>query len=68
VESILKSIDGEEGNLIFSWEIMISSEFERANLEFLSRVHSAKYLAFINDLSKELGSREKGTSKDQNGE
>jgi len=66
VECILKSIDGEEGNLIFSREIMISSEFERANLEFLSRVHSAEYLAFINDLSKELESR--GTSNDQNGE
>ena len=37
-----------------NWDITISSDFDRASLEFLSRVHSTEYLAFVNDLSKEL--------------
>ena len=37
----------------------MSSDFDRAPLELLSRVHSAEYLQFVNDLSKELESRRK---------
>jgi acetoin utilization deacetylase AcuC-like enzyme len=40
-------------------EVAISNEFERATLELLSRIHSAEYLAFINDLSKELERKRK---------
>lgn len=39
------------------YEIQISSDFDRASLELLSRVHSAEYLTFVNDLSKELERR-----------
>jgi len=60
--------DWEEPDRVESILKLISSEFERTNLEFLSRVHSAEYLAFINDLSKELESRAKGTSNDKNRE
>mmetsp|Transcript_20977 Transcript_20977/g.43864 ORF Transcript_20977/g.43864 Transcript_20977/m.43864 type:complete len:1271 (-) Transcript_20977:79-3891(-) len=35
-------------------EIVISSEFERANLDLLSRVHSTDYLHFVQNLSKDL--------------
>ena len=41
------------------YEITASSEFERAKLDLLSRVHSTDYLAFVNDLSKELERRQK---------
>ncbi|KAL7549185.1 hypothetical protein ACHAWF_012454 [Thalassiosira exigua] len=40
-------------------EMTISTEFERATLELLSRIHSAEYLAFVNDLSKELERKRK---------
>lgn len=39
------------------YEIQVSSDFDRASLELLSRVHSAEYLTFVNDLSKELERR-----------
>jgi len=35
-------------------EITVSADFERASLELISRVHSAEYLAFVNELSKTL--------------
>lgn len=41
------------------YEVTISTEFERATLELLSRIHSAEYLAFVNDLSKELERKRK---------
>jgi len=41
------------------YEIQVSTDFERASLELLSRVHSAEYLTFVNDLSKELDRRRK---------
>lgn len=41
------------------YEFTASSEFERAKLDLLSRVHSTDYLAFVNDLSKELERRQK---------
>lgn len=40
-------------------EITVSNDFERATLELLSRIHSAEYLAFVNDLSKELERKRK---------
>ena len=47
-------------NIIFrDCEIQVSTDFERASLELLSRVHSAEYLTFVNDLSKELERRRK---------
>lgn len=41
------------------YEVTVSSDFERATLELLSRIHSAEYLTFVNDLSKELERRRK---------
>ncbi len=38
-------------------EIQVTTEFDKASLEFLSRVHSAEYLTFVNNLSKELEKR-----------
>ena len=40
-------------------ELTVSKEFERATLELLSRIHSAEYLSFVNDLSKELERKRK---------
>ena len=40
-------------------ELTVSNEFERATLELLSRIHSAEYLSFVNDLSKELERKRK---------
>ena len=39
---------------ILPHEIVISQDFDRGNLELLSRVHSKEYLSFVNQLSKEL--------------
>ena len=64
VKSILKVIDNEDGQLMNKREITISSEFDRASLELLSRVHSTEYLAFVNDLSKELGRTKLNGSKE----
>lgn len=41
------------------YEVSLSNDFERATLELLSRIHSAEYLAFVNDLSKELERKRK---------
>jgi hypothetical protein len=40
-------------------EITVSTDFERASLELISRVHSAEYLTFVNDLSKTLEKKRK---------
>jgi len=48
------------------YEIQISSDFDRASLELLSRVHSAEYLTFVNDLSKELEKRRKDDQNSEN--
>jgi hypothetical protein len=45
-------------------EITVSTDFERASLELISRVHSAEYLDFVNELSKTLERRQ----KEDNGE
>lgn len=64
VKSIIKTIEdalskaAELSGKIHDYEIQISSDFERASLELLSRVHSAEYLAFVHDLSKELEQRQ----------
>lgn len=49
----------EDGQGFKPYEVTISNEFERATLELLSRIHSAEYLAFVNDLSKELERKRK---------
>jgi SHAQKYF class myb-like DNA-binding protein len=53
-----KSVDPILGNDrssdIFPNEITLSQQFDRANLELLSRVHSTEYLSFVNQLSKDL--------------
>lgn len=41
------------------YEMTVSDDFERATLELLSRIHSAEYLSFVNDLSKELERKRK---------
>ena len=46
-------------SVLMPYEITLSSEFERAKLDLLSRVHSTDYLAFVNDLSKELERRQR---------
>ncbi|KAL7572762.1 hypothetical protein ACA910_009026 [Epithemia clementina (nom. ined.)] len=43
-------------------EITLSSEFERANLDLLSRVHSTDYLHFVQNLSKDLEKQVKASS------
>jgi len=51
---------GSDNVLTFKpYEVTVSEEFERASLELLSRIHSAEYLAFVNELSKELERRRK---------
>lgn len=35
-------------------EVSITTEFDKASLELLSRVHSAEYLSFVSKLSKDL--------------
>ena len=52
------SDDGDAGRFK-PCEVTVSSDFERATLELLSRVHSAEYLSFINDLSKDLERKRK---------
>lgn len=59
-ESFLSTENGNNDQQTFqSYEITISKEFERATLELLSRIHSAEYLAFINDLSKDMERKRK---------
>jgi len=59
-----KSEFNHSGSFRFSpREITVSTEFDRASLELISRVHSAEYLTFVNDLSKMLEKR----MKEENG-
>jgi ankyrin repeat protein len=51
VRSILEKLSG--GNIREN-EITVSTEFERAKLDLLSRIHSTGYLNFVNKLSKDL--------------
>ena len=56
-----------ESTGVFPHEVTVSSEFERATLDLLSRVHSADYLAFVNDLSKELSRRSREEDEGDSG-
>ena len=60
ISAIMNTLNSD-GNLakvqVRDYEIQVSSDFDRASLELLSRVHSAEYLTFVNDLSKELERR-----------
>ncbi|GKY98023.1 hypothetical protein MPSEU_000760400 [Mayamaea pseudoterrestris] len=54
---ILPSSDptGEtETSGVFPYEITASTDFDRAKLDLLSRIHSTEYLSFVNQLSKDL--------------
>jgi acetoin utilization deacetylase AcuC-like enzyme len=51
------SIMNEIASNIREYEVQISTDFDKASLELLSRVHSAEYLTFVNNLSKELEKR-----------
>jgi acetoin utilization deacetylase AcuC-like enzyme len=55
----VNSIMNLVGSNVRDYEVQISTEFDKASLELLSRVHSAEYLTFVNDLSKELEKRRK---------
>lgn len=57
VNAILKTLRETDNKYVRDNEIQLSTEFDRASLEFLSRVHSAEYLTFVNNLSKELEKR-----------
>ena len=52
MQRIVQHNDEESG--VFPHEVTISSDFDRASLEVLSRVHSAEYLSFVHKLSKDL--------------
>jgi len=58
MDLILQNEDTDEA-VVRDYEVQVSTDFERASLELLSRVHSAEYLTFVNDLSKELDRRSK---------
>jgi hypothetical protein len=53
VSSIISSMSSK----VKEYEVHVSTDFDKASLELLSRVHSAEYLTFVNDLSKELEKR-----------
>lgn len=44
------------------YELEVSSQFEKADVELLGRVHSPEYLAFVNDLSKQVKSNNEGVA------
>ena len=56
VTSIMEKILGTDPKMqaIHSHEITVSQDFDRASLDLLRRIHSADYLSFVNNLSKEL--------------
>jgi gamma-glutamylcysteine synthetase len=64
----VKSVLDRKNHYVRDNEIQITTDFERASLEFLGRVHSAEYLTFVNNLSKELEKkqREEEISKSKN--
>jgi Histone deacetylase domain len=63
---LLPDINNTETTGIFPHEVMVSTEFDKAKLDFLSRVHSSDYLSFVNDLSKELTRRNEDSDKVNN--
>mmetsp|Transcript_17517 Transcript_17517/g.50462 ORF Transcript_17517/g.50462 Transcript_17517/m.50462 type:complete len:775 (-) Transcript_17517:1217-3541(-) len=62
VKSILEKLGG--GN-VYEHEITISTEFDRATLDLLSRIHSTEYLNFVNTLSKDLERQHKELHGDE---
>jgi hypothetical protein len=72
VTSIMERLQGSGQKAgtpsINSWEIQISQEFEKATLDLLSRVHSAEYLNFVNELSKDLERQRKAQNGQGGGE
>lgn len=54
VSIMQKIVQQNEESGVFPHEVAISSDFDRASLEVLSRVHSAEYLSFVHKLSKDL--------------
>jgi SHAQKYF class myb-like DNA-binding protein len=50
--------------MVYNHEVAISTDFERAKLDLLSRVHGAEYLSFVHDLSKDLERKVKGARED----
>jgi ankyrin repeat protein len=57
VLSIMRRVAPSDANAttgILPHEVTVSTEFERAQLDLLSRVHSTEYLSFVQDLSKDL--------------
>jgi hypothetical protein len=63
---LLPDVNNTETTGIFPHEVVVSTEFDRAKLDFLSRVHSSDYLSFVNDLSKELTRRSEDADKVNN--
>lgn len=61
VTSIMDKILGTDPKIqaIHPHEITVSQDFDRASLDLLRRIHSADYLSFVNDLSKELEKKHK---------
>eukprot|EP00553_Chaetoceros_curvisetus_P008923 CAMPEP_0204629332 /NCGR_PEP_ID=MMETSP0717-20131115/17987_1 /ASSEMBLY_ACC=CAM_ASM_000666 /TAXON_ID=230516 /ORGANISM="Chaetoceros curvisetus" /LENGTH=207 /DNA_ID=CAMNT_0051646241 /DNA_START=41 /DNA_END=660 /DNA_ORIENTATION=- len=57
VNVIMDALLRKKDQSVCDYQIQISQKFDRASLEFLSRVHSAEYLTFVNNLSKELEKR-----------
>jgi SHAQKYF class myb-like DNA-binding protein len=52
VETLMHGI--YSSSVLMAYELEVSSDFERAGVEALARVHSAEYIRFVNDLSKKL--------------
>uniref|UniRef100_A0A6S8HTR1 histone deacetylase n=1 Tax=Amphora coffeiformis TaxID=265554 RepID=A0A6S8HTR1_9STRA len=50
---------------VHAHEVTLSTEFERAKLDLLKRVHGAEYLSFVHDLSKDLERKIKGSHDDE---
>lgn len=66
ITSILDRLLGKDQKqpAILEHEITVSQEFDKAKLDLLSRIHSAEYLSFVNDLSKDLERQQKQENKD----
>ena len=65
MDRVVGTKDGDSSRKpIYEHEITLSQEFDRASLDLLSRVHSTKYLKFVNELSKDLEKKQ----KEQNGD
>ena len=59
IKKLAQEVFEIEAKEIASLSHRLTDDFERATLELLSRIHSAEYLSFVNDLSKELERKRK---------